>query len=74
MDILRELDSYQELLPLILHHHEFYDGRGYPDGTKGDEISLDTDSNPRAAYFDQVQNGVYIRMAIILALLGIPDR
>lgn len=42
VDILRNLDSYQELLPLILHHHEFYDGRGYPDGTKGDEISLDT--------------------------------
>ena len=29
--------------------------------------------NDRAAYFDQVHNGVYIRMAIILALLGIPD-
>ena len=31
------------------------------------------DSDPRAAYFDQVHNGVYIRMAIILALLGIAD-
>ena len=31
------------------------------------------DSDHRAAYFDQVHNGVYIRMAIILALLGIPD-
>ena len=38
-----------------------------------DEIKLDVDSDPRAAYFDQVHNGVYIRMAIILALLGIPD-
>ena len=33
----------------------------------------DVDNDPRAAYFDQVHNGVYIRMAIILALLGIPD-
>lgn len=38
-----------------------------------DEIRLDVDNDPRAAYFDQVHNGVYIRMAIILALLGIPD-
>ena len=38
-----------------------------------DEISTDVDNDPRAAYFDQVHNGVYIRMAIILALLGIPD-
>ena len=37
------------------------------------EITLDVDDDPRAAYFDQVHNGVYIRMAIILALLGIPD-
>ena len=37
-----------------------------------DEIKLDVDNDPRAAYFDQVHNGVYIRMAIILALLGIP--
>ena len=38
-----------------------------------DEIAPDVDNDPRAAYFDQVHNGVYIRMAIILALLGIPD-
>ena len=38
-----------------------------------DEIAPDVDSDLRAAYFDQVQNGVYVRMALILALLGIPD-
>ena len=38
-----------------------------------DEIKPDVDNDPRAAYFDQVHNGVYIRMAIILALLGLPD-
>ena len=41
MDILRGIDAYAELLPLILHHHEFYDGEGYPDGTKGDEVPLE---------------------------------
>lgn len=38
-----------------------------------DEIALEVDNDKRAAYFDQVQNGVYIRMAIIMALLDIPD-
>lgn len=35
------------------------------------EISVDVDSDPRAAYFRQVQYGVYVRMALILTLLGI---
>ena len=38
-----------------------------------DEISLDVDSDKRAAYFQQVQNGVYVRMALIMALLDIPN-
>ena len=38
-----------------------------------DEITLDVDDDPRAAYFDQVQNGVYLRMALILSLLDLPD-
>ena len=36
-----------------------------------DEIAQDVDDDPRAAYFTQVQNGVYVRMALILTLLGI---
>ena len=35
------------------------------------EISVEVDDDPRAAYFKQVQNGVYVRMALILTLLGI---
>ena len=35
------------------------------------EISVEVDSDPRAKYFEQVQNGVYIRMALILTLLNI---
>ena len=38
-----------------------------------DEITLDVDDDSRAAYFDQVQNGVYLRMALIMSLLDIPD-
>ena len=38
--ILKNLDGYEQIIPLVLHHHEFYDGRGYPGGTKGDDIPL----------------------------------
>lgn len=35
------------------------------------EISVEVDEDPRAAYFKQVQYGVYVRMALILTLLDI---
>ncbi len=35
------------------------------------EIAVEVDKDPRAAYFRQVQYGVYVRMALILTLLGI---
>jgi carbamoyl-phosphate synthase/aspartate carbamoyltransferase/dihydroorotase/carbamoyl-phosphate synthase/aspartate carbamoyltransferase len=34
------------------------------------EISTDVDKDPRAAYFRQVKNGMYIRMALLAAVLG----
>lgn len=37
------------------------------------EIACEVDNDPRAAYFEQVQNGLYIRMALIIALLGLKD-
>ena len=38
-----------------------------------DEISTDVDTDKRAAYFEQVQNGKYIRMALIMSLLELTD-
>ena len=35
------------------------------------EISTEVDDDPRAAYFRQVQYGVYVRMALIMTLLGL---
>ena len=35
------------------------------------EISVEVDSDPRAAYFRQAKYGVYVRMALILTLLEI---
>ena len=38
------------------------------------EISVEVDDDPRAVYFKQAQYGVYVRMALILTLLGLADR
>ena len=38
---------------------------------RGNEIATDVDADPRACYFKQVLNGKYMRMALILKLLGI---
>ena len=35
------------------------------------EISVDVDNDPRACYFDQALYGKYIRMALIMKLLGV---
>lgn len=35
------------------------------------EISVEVDNDPRAVYFKQAQYGVYVRMALIMTLLGI---
>ncbi len=39
-NILGEVPFLTKARELILHHHERYDGSGYPDGLKGDDIPL----------------------------------
>lgn len=39
--ILAPIAQLKEVLPAILHHHEFYDGSGYPAGLAGEAIPLD---------------------------------
>ena len=40
-EIVGNLGRLRDAVPLIRHHHERWDGRGYPDGLAGDEIPLE---------------------------------
>ena len=37
---LEDFENLQDIRPMIRHHHERWDGNGYPDGLKGEEIPL----------------------------------
>lgn len=39
-DILRPIHVLNAIVPFILYHHERWDGKGYPDGLKGEEIPI----------------------------------
>ena len=38
--ILEPIEAYQKYIPVVLQHHEWFDGSGYPGGLAGDDISL----------------------------------
>src|SRR5690349_6012443 len=40
-EICRHMRSLRPVLPLIRHHHERWDGSGYPDGLRGKQIPLE---------------------------------
>ncbi|HUA09611.1 MAG TPA: HD-GYP domain-containing protein [Candidatus Acidoferrales bacterium] len=39
-DILGAVEAMSEIVPCVLHHHERWDGKGYPDGLTGEQIPL----------------------------------
>ncbi|QIB27063.1 HD-GYP domain-containing protein [Caloranaerobacter azorensis] len=40
-EILKEVNFLKEVSSIVRHHHERYDGKGYPDGLKEDEIPVE---------------------------------
>ncbi|WP_411682859.1 HD-GYP domain-containing protein [Clostridium thailandense] len=42
VDILKTIDFLSQALPIILHHHERFDGGGYPNGIKGEDIPFES--------------------------------
>jgi len=39
-NILSAMSMFRDVVPVVRYHHERYDGKGYPDGLKGEDIPL----------------------------------
>jgi putative nucleotidyltransferase with HDIG domain len=51
-EILKGIKPFRNILPAVRHHHESWDGSGYPDGLAGDGIPLDAQVLAVADAFD----------------------
>lgn len=40
--IVRRIDQFADVAPIVRWHHERYDGKGYPDGLGGDQIPIES--------------------------------
>lgn len=55
-EIVKKIDQLRDIAPIIRAHHERYDGTGYPDGLKGEEIPLVARIITVADAFDEMTN------------------
>ncbi|MCF7873533.1 MAG: CHASE2 domain-containing protein [Candidatus Omnitrophica bacterium] len=55
--ILKPIDEFKEIIPYILHHHESFDGSGYPHGLAGNFIPLGARILAVADIFDALITG-----------------
>jgi diguanylate cyclase (GGDEF)-like protein/PAS domain S-box-containing protein/putative nucleotidyltransferase with HDIG domain len=57
VNILKDIRFLEKEIPIILHHHERFDGKGYPHGLKGREIPLGARIVAVADAFDAMTSG-----------------
>lgn len=62
--ILEESGIYPELTKLVRHHHEWWNGRGYPDGLKGKEIPFGAVILAVAEAYDSMTSNQVYRKAM----------
>jgi HD-GYP domain-containing protein (c-di-GMP phosphodiesterase class II) len=63
-NILKDIPFLEDVRDLVLHHHERYDGRGYPDGLVGEQIPLGARLLALADTFDSMTTDRYYRVAL----------
>jgi len=56
-EMLHPINFYADIAPIILYHHERYDGSGYPTGLKGESIPLESRMICIAEAFDAIVSG-----------------
>jgi energy-coupling factor transport system substrate-specific component len=64
--ILKHIKSFKHLVPAVYHHHERFDGEGYPQGVKGKEIPLHARIIAIADAFDAMTSNRAYRKALSL--------
>ncbi len=64
--ILSAVSMFQDIVPIVRHHHEHYDGSGYPDGLKGEEIELFARIISVADAFDAMMSDRHYRKHLTL--------
>ncbi len=62
--IIKHIEMFQAYRPIIRSHHERMDGKGYPDGLKGEEIPLDVRIVSLADAFDAMTTNRAYRSAL----------
>jgi len=55
--IVKDIKFLEKEIPIILHHHERFDGKGYPQGLMGREIPLGARIVAVADAFDAMTSG-----------------
>jgi putative nucleotidyltransferase with HDIG domain len=63
-NIIRDVDVLKGLVDIVRYHHERYDGKGYPDGLKENEIPLDSYIISLADAFDAMSSDRPYRKAM----------
>ncbi len=62
--ILEPIQAFDQIVPVVLHHHERYDGSGYPQGLAGERIPLLARVAAIPDVFDALQSGRPYRAAM----------
>lgn len=61
--MVRSMQSMDSIIPMIVSHHERYDGKGYPYGLKGEDIPIGSRIISVADSFDAITNSRSYRAA-----------
>jgi len=64
--LLSSISIFKEILPVIRHHHECFDGKGYPDGLRGDKIPIEAQILSLADCYDAMTASRPYRPALTL--------
>jgi putative nucleotidyltransferase with HDIG domain len=65
--MLHQIDLWREVAPLVRHHHEWYDGDGYPERLRGEAIPLESRIIAVAEAFDSMTSHISYRHTVTAA-------